>query len=85
MRAAKQHQRGASTAVLGPVFRSWLGSAATSTSSITNHSCTPSSAISAAPTLRSASLGCRVLDVVPLSVATGNITVSPPCLTTIVW
>ena len=52
MRAAKQHQRGASTAVLGPVFRLLARLGGTSTSSITNHSCTPSSAISAARTLR---------------------------------
>ena len=55
MRAAKQQERGASTAVLGPLFRLLARLAATSSSSITNHSCTPSSATSAAQTHRSAS------------------------------
>ena len=48
----------------------------TNTSLITSHSCIPSSATSAVRTYRSAVLGCRVLDVIPLSVATGNVTVS---------
>jgi hypothetical protein len=69
MRAAKQHERGASTAVLGPVFRllARLGGYQFVHTFVSNLR---------GPDAPMSLLDCRVLEVVPLSVATGNITVS---------
>jgi diacylglycerol O-acyltransferase / wax synthase len=76
MRAAKQHERGASTAVLGPVFRllSWFGLYRY----FIDHQSFVHTFVSdlRGPDAPLSLLGCPVLDVVPLSVATGNVTVS---------
>jgi diacylglycerol O-acyltransferase len=76
MRAAKQHQRGASTAVLGPVFR--LLARLGAYQHFIDHQPFVHTFVSdlRGPEVPLSVLGCRVLDVVPLSVATGNITVS---------
>jgi diacylglycerol O-acyltransferase / wax synthase len=76
MRAAKEHERGASTTVLGPVFRflarlggyQYFIDHQSFVHTFVSNLRGPDAAISL--------LGCRVLDIVPLSVATGNITVS---------
>ena len=76
MRAAKQQERGASTAVLGPLFRvlARLGGY----QYFIDHQSFVHTFVSNlhGPDAPISLLGCRVLDVVPLSVATGNITVS---------
>ncbi|HJQ86085.1 MAG TPA: wax ester/triacylglycerol synthase domain-containing protein, partial [Propionibacteriaceae bacterium] len=76
MRAAKQHERGASTAVLGPVFR--LLARLGGYQHFIDHQSFVHTFISnlRGPIAPMSLLGCRVLEVVPLSVATGNITVS---------
>jgi diacylglycerol O-acyltransferase / wax synthase len=76
MRAAKQHERGASTAVLGPVFR--LLARLGGYQYFIDHQSFVHTFVSSlrGPDAPISLLGCRVLDVVPLSVATGNITVS---------
>jgi diacylglycerol O-acyltransferase / wax synthase len=76
MRAAKQHERGASTAVLGPVFR--LLARLGGYQYFIDHQSFVHTFVSnlRGPDAPISLLGCRVLDVVPLSVATGNITVS---------
>jgi WS/DGAT/MGAT family acyltransferase len=76
MRAAKQHERGASTAVLGPVFR--LLSRFGLYRYFIDHQSFVHTFVSdlRGPDAPLSLLGCPVLDVVPLSVATGNITVS---------
>jgi diacylglycerol O-acyltransferase / wax synthase len=76
MRAAKQHERGASTAVLGPVFR--LLSRFGLYRYFIDHQSFVHTFVSdlRGPDAPLSLLGCPVLDVVPLSVATGNVTVS---------
>ena len=76
MRAAKQHQRGASTAVLGPVFR--LLARLGAYQYFIDHQPFVHTFVSdlRGPEIPLSVLGFRVLDVVPLSVATGNVTVS---------
>jgi len=76
MRAAKQHERGASTAVLGPVFR--LLARLGGYQYFIDHQSFVHTFVSnlRGPDAPMSVLGCRVLEVVPLSVATGNITVS---------
>ena len=76
MRAAKQHERGASTAVLGPLFR--LLARLGGYQYFIDHQSFVHTFVSNlhGPDAPISLLGCRVLDVVPLSVATGNITVS---------
>jgi diacylglycerol O-acyltransferase / wax synthase len=76
MRAAKQYERGASTAVLGPGFRALarLGMY----QYFIDHQPFVHTFVSdlRGPDVPLSVLGCRVLEVVPLSVATGNVTVS---------
>jgi diacylglycerol O-acyltransferase / wax synthase len=76
MRAAKQHERGASTAVLGPVFR--ILSRFGLYRYFIDHQSFVHTFVSdlRGPDAPLSLLGCPVLDVVPLSVATGNVTVS---------
>jgi hypothetical protein len=76
MRAAKQYQRGASTAVLGPVFR--LLARLGLYQYFIDHQPFVHTFVSdlRGPDVPLSLLGCRVLDVIPLSVATGNVTVS---------
>ncbi len=76
MRAAKQHERGASTAVLGPLFR--LLARLGGYQYFIDHQSFVHTFVSNlhGPDAPISLMGCRVLDVVPLSVATGNITVS---------
>ena len=76
MRAAKQQERGASTAVLGPLFR--LLARLGGYQYFIDHQSFVHTFVSnlRGPDAPISLLGCRVLDVVPLSVATGNITVS---------
>jgi diacylglycerol O-acyltransferase / wax synthase len=76
MRAAKQHERGASTAVLGPVFR--ILSRFGLYRYFIDHQSFVHTFVSdlRGPDAPLNLLGCPVLDVVPLSVATGNVTVS---------
>jgi len=75
-RAAKSQQRGASTAVLGPVFRvlTRIGIY----QRFINHQRLIHTFVSniRGPGAPLALLGCAVIDIVPLSVATGNVTVS---------
>jgi diacylglycerol O-acyltransferase / wax synthase len=76
MRAAKQHERGASTAVLSPVFR-FLARFGLYQYFIEHQSFVHTFVSDLrGPSAPLSLLGCRVLDVVPLSVATGNVTVS---------
>ena len=74
MRAAKQQERGASTAVLGPLFR--LLARLGGYQYFIDHQSFVHTFVSnlRGPDAPINLLGCRVLDVVPLSVATGNIT-----------
>jgi diacylglycerol O-acyltransferase / wax synthase len=76
MRAAKQYERGASTAVLGPVFR--LLARLGMYQYFIDHQPFVHTFVSdlRGPDEPLSVLGCRVLEVVPLSVATGNVTVS---------
>ena len=76
MRAAKQQERGASTAVLGPLFR--LLARLGGYQYFIDHQSFVHTFVSnlRGPDASINLLGCRVLEVVPLSVATGNITVS---------
>jgi diacylglycerol O-acyltransferase len=76
MLAAKQHERGATTAVLGPVFR--LLARLGLYQYFIDHQSFVHTFVSdlRGPNAPLNLLGCRVLDVVPLSVATGNVTVS---------
>jgi WS/DGAT/MGAT family acyltransferase len=76
MRAAKQYERGASTAALGPVFR--LLARLGLYQYFIDHQPFVHTFVSdlRGPDERLSLLGCRVLEVVPLSVATGNVTVS---------
>jgi diacylglycerol O-acyltransferase / wax synthase len=76
MRAAKQQERGASTAVLGPLFR--LLARLGGYQYFIDHQSFVHTFVSnlRGPDAPINLLGCRVLEVVPLSVATGNITVS---------
>jgi WS/DGAT/MGAT family acyltransferase len=76
MRAAKQYERGASTAVLGPVFR--LLARLGMYQYFIDHQPFVHTFVSdlRGPDVPLSVLGCRVLEVVPLSVATGNVTVS---------
>jgi WS/DGAT/MGAT family acyltransferase len=76
MRAAKRHERGASTAVLGPVFR--LLARLGLYQYFIDHQRFVHTFVSdlRGPDMPLRLLGCRVLEVVPLSVATGNVTVS---------
>jgi diacylglycerol O-acyltransferase / wax synthase len=76
MRGAKQHERGASTAVLGPLFR--LLARLGGYQYFIDHQSFVHTFVSnlRGPTAPISLLGHRVLDLVPLSVATGNITVS---------
>jgi hypothetical protein len=76
MRAAKQYPRGASTAVLGPVFR--LLARLGLYQYFIDHQPFVHTFVSdlRGPDVPLSLLGCRVLDVIPLSVATGNVTVS---------
>jgi diacylglycerol O-acyltransferase len=76
MRAAKQYQRGASTAVLGPVFR--LLARLGLYQYFIDHQPFVHTFVSdlRGPDVPLSLLRCRVLDVIPLSVATGNVTVS---------
>jgi WS/DGAT/MGAT family acyltransferase len=76
MRAAKQHERGASTAVLAPVFR--LFARLGLYQYFIDHQSFVHTFVSdlRGPDAPISLLVCRVLDLVPLSVATGNVTVS---------
>jgi WS/DGAT/MGAT family acyltransferase len=76
MQAAKQYQRGASTAVLGPVFR--LLARLGLYQYFIDHQRFVHTFVSdlRGPDMPLRLLGCRVLEVVPLSVGTGNVTVS---------
>ena len=76
MRSAKQYERGASTAVLGPVFR--LLARLGLYQYFIDHQPFVHTFVSdlRGPDEPLSLLGCRVLEVVPLSVATGNVTVS---------
>jgi diacylglycerol O-acyltransferase / wax synthase len=76
MRDAKQHERGASTAVLGPLFR--LLARLGGYQYFIDHQSFVHTFVSnlRGPDAPISLLGCRVLEVVPLSAATGNITVS---------
>jgi diacylglycerol O-acyltransferase / wax synthase len=76
MRGAKQYERGASTAVLGPVFR--LLARLGMYQYFIDHQPFVHTFVSdlRGPDVPLSVLGCRVLDVIPLSVATGNVTVS---------
>jgi diacylglycerol O-acyltransferase / wax synthase len=76
MRAAKQHERGASTAVLGPVFR--LLSRLGLYQYFIDHQSFVHTFVSdlRGPDVPLSLLGCQVLEVIPLSVATGNVTIS---------
>jgi diacylglycerol O-acyltransferase / wax synthase len=76
MRAAKQYERGGSTAVLGPVFR--LLARLGMYQYFIDHQPFVHTFVSdlRGPDEPLSVLGCRVLEVVPLSVATGNVTVS---------
>jgi diacylglycerol O-acyltransferase / wax synthase len=76
MRAAKQYERGASTAVLGPAFR--LLARLGMYQYFIDHQPFVHTFVSdlRGPDEPLSLLGCRVLEVVPLSVATGNVTVS---------
>ncbi len=76
MRAAKQYERGASTAVLGPVFG--LLARLGMYQYFIDHQPFVHTFVSdlRGPDEPLSVLGCRVLEVVPLSVATGNVTVS---------
>ena len=76
MRAAKQHERGASTAVLGPLFR--LLARLGGYQYFIDHQSFVHTFVSnlRGPDAPISLLDYRVLDLVPLSVATGNITVS---------
>jgi diacylglycerol O-acyltransferase / wax synthase len=76
MRAAKQYERGASTALLGPVFR--LLARLGLYQYFIDHQPFVHTFVSdlRGPDEPLSLLGCRVLEVVPLSVATGNVTVS---------
>jgi len=75
-RAAKSHQRGASTAVLGPVFR--LLAKLGLYQRFINHQRRIHTFVSniKGPSTPLTLLGCPITDIVPLSVATGNVTVS---------
>jgi len=75
-RAAKSHQRGASTAVLGPVFR--LLAKIGLYQRFINHQRLIHTFVSniKGPPAPLSLLGCPITDIVPLSVATGNVTVS---------
>ena len=76
MRAAKHYQRGASTAVLGPLFR--LLARLGLYQYFIDHQPFVHTFVSdlRGPDLALRLMGRRVLEVVPLSVATGNVTVS---------
>jgi len=76
MRVAKEYERGASTAVLGPVFR--LLARIGLYQYFIDHQPLVHTFVSdlRGPEAPLRLLGCHVLDVVPLSVATGNVTVS---------
>lgn len=76
MRAAKEHEPGASTAVLAPVFR--LLDRLGLYQYFIDHQPFVHTFVSdlRGPAAPIGLLGCRMLDVVPLSVATGNVTVS---------
>ena len=76
MRAAKHYQRGASTAVLGPLFR--LLARLGLYQYFIDHQPFVHTFVSdlRGPDLALTLMGRRVLEVVPLSVATGNVTVS---------
>jgi WS/DGAT/MGAT family acyltransferase len=76
MRAAKQYERGASTAVLGPAFR--LLARLGAYQFFIDHQPFVHTFVSdlRGPDEPLSVLGCRVLEVVPLSVATGNVTIS---------
>jgi diacylglycerol O-acyltransferase len=76
MRAAKQYERGASTAVLGPAFR--LLARLGIYQYFIDHQPFVHTFVSdlRGPDEPLSLLGCRVLEVVPLSVATGNVTVA---------
>jgi diacylglycerol O-acyltransferase / wax synthase len=75
-RAAKSHQRGASTAVLGPVFR--LLAKLGLYQRFINHQRRIHTFVSniKGPSAPLTLLGCPITDLVPLSVAPGNVTVS---------
>jgi diacylglycerol O-acyltransferase / wax synthase len=75
-RAAKSHQRGASTAVLGPVFR--LLAKLGLYQRFINHQRRIHTFVSniKGPQALLTLLGCPITDIVPLSVAPGNVTVS---------
>jgi hypothetical protein len=76
MRAAKEHEPGASTAVLAPVFR--LLDRLGLYQYFIDHQPFVHTFVSdlRGPAAPIGLLGCRMLDLVPLSVATGNVTVS---------
>jgi WS/DGAT/MGAT family acyltransferase len=76
MRAAKEHERGASTAVLAPAFR--LLARLGLYQHFIDHQPFVHTFVSdlRGPDAAVGLLGCRVLEVLPLSVATGNVTVS---------